>query len=178
MLIRQLTQWASSLRNYIEARLIAALELLTAGLSDTPTAVIDAPTRRLRERGIHHPSLNAELEWQQVLRHGRERMLVTTDVTRIWAFLLDQLDIAAGEHVLHLGCGTGCYTAIVARLVGPTGKITAIEIDAGLAEKACATLIPWPQIQGEPGLFFGFEKSGLSAPKPGRPPAATAMLPA
>ena len=34
------------------------------------------------------------------------------------------------------------------------------------------------EIQGEPGLFFGFEKPGLSAPKPGRTPAATAMLPA
>jgi protein-L-isoaspartate(D-aspartate) O-methyltransferase len=61
-------------------------------------------------------------------------MLVTTDVTRMWAFLLDQLAIVAGEHVLHLGCGY--CTAILAELVGPTGKITAIEIDASLAEKA------------------------------------------
>ena len=66
-----------------EIRLIAARALLTAGISDTPTADIDALTRRLRERGIHHPSLNAELEWQPVLQHGKERMLVTTDVTRM-----------------------------------------------------------------------------------------------
>ena len=43
-----------------EIRLIAARALLTAGVSDTPTADIDALTRRLRERGIHHPSLNTE----------------------------------------------------------------------------------------------------------------------
>lgn len=63
--------------------MIAARALLTAGISDTPTADIDALTRRLREGGIHHPSLNAELEWQPVLQHGKERMLVTTDVTRM-----------------------------------------------------------------------------------------------
>ena len=45
-----------------------------------------------------------------------------------------------------LGCGTGYYTAILAELMGPKGKITAIEIDAGLAEKARAALAPWPQI--------------------------------
>ncbi len=64
----------------------------------------------------------------------------------LWAFLLDQLDVAAGAQVLHLGCGTGYYTAIMAELIGPTGKITAIEIDASLAGKAQAALMPWPQI--------------------------------
>lgn len=64
----------------------------------------------------------------------------------LWAFLLDQLDIAAGAQVLHLGCGTGYYTAVMAELVGPTGRITALEIDAGLAETARAALRSWPQI--------------------------------
>jgi protein-L-isoaspartate(D-aspartate) O-methyltransferase len=36
----------------------------------------------------------------------------------LWVFLLDQFDIAAGAEVLHLGCGTGYYTAIVANLSG------------------------------------------------------------
>jgi protein-L-isoaspartate(D-aspartate) O-methyltransferase len=47
----------------------------------------------------------------------------------LWAFLLDQLDIFTDERVLHLGCGTGYYTAVMAELVGPTGRITAIEIE-------------------------------------------------
>jgi protein-L-isoaspartate(D-aspartate) O-methyltransferase len=34
----------------------------------------------------------------------------------------------------------------MAELAGPTGKITAIEIDTGLAERARTALIPWPQI--------------------------------
>jgi protein-L-isoaspartate(D-aspartate) O-methyltransferase len=64
----------------------------------------------------------------------------------LWAFLLDQLDITGGEQVLHLGCGTGYYIAVVAELVGPRGKVTAIEINASLAEKARIALEPWPQI--------------------------------
>jgi protein-L-isoaspartate(D-aspartate) O-methyltransferase len=70
-------------------------------------------------------------------------VLVALDASRginngqpsLWAFLIDQLDIAAGENVLHLGRGTGYYTAILAELIGPTGKITGVEIDADLAEK-------------------------------------------
>jgi protein-L-isoaspartate(D-aspartate) O-methyltransferase len=82
-------------------------------------------------------------------------VLVALDASRginngqpsLWAFLIDQLDITAGENVLHLGCGTGYYTAIMAELIGPTGKITAIEIDVDLAEKARAAVVPWPQIR-------------------------------
>jgi protein-L-isoaspartate(D-aspartate) O-methyltransferase len=81
----------------------------------------------------------------------------------LWAFLLDQLDILAGEQVLHLGCGTGYYTAVMAELVGPTGKITAIEIDPDLAEKARAALMPWPQVtvSNADGANISFEPTDL-----------------
>ena len=38
-----------------------------------------------------------------------------------------------GEHVLHIG--VGYYTAILAELVGATGRVTAIEYDAELAAR-------------------------------------------
>jgi protein-L-isoaspartate(D-aspartate) O-methyltransferase len=81
----------------------------------------------------------------------------------LWAFLLDHLNIAVGELVLHLGCGTGYYTAIVAELIGPMGKITAVEIDPGLAEKARAALLPWPQIAvgNADGASISFEPTDL-----------------
>jgi protein-L-isoaspartate(D-aspartate) O-methyltransferase len=41
-----------------------------------------------------------------------------------------------GEHVVHIGAGTGYYTAIMARLVGTSGKVTAIEFDPILAARA------------------------------------------
>jgi protein-L-isoaspartate(D-aspartate) O-methyltransferase len=64
----------------------------------------------------------------------------------LWASAFDGLDVRLDDQVLHLGCGTGYYTAILAELAGPRGKVTAIEIDAGLAERARVSLTPWPQV--------------------------------
>lgn len=44
--------------------------------------------------------------------------------------------IKPGEHVVHIGTGTGYYTAIMSHLAGPSGKVTGIEIDTGLAARA------------------------------------------
>ena len=52
----------------------------------------------------------------------------------------------AGEHVVHIGTGTGYYTAIMAGLVGPSGKVTGIELDAGLAERAKENLSSFPNV--------------------------------
>src|SRR5204863_4889865 len=55
--------------------------------------------------------------------------------------------IKAAEDVLHLGCGTGYYTAIAAELTGTAARVTAVEIDPMLAEKARAALSGWHQVQ-------------------------------
>ena len=43
-----------------------------------------------------------------------------------------------GETIIHIGAGGGYYTAALARLVDPGGKVFAYEIDARLAEMAQA----------------------------------------
>lgn len=53
----------------------------------------------------------------------------------------------AGEHVVHIGAGTGYYTAILAELVGSSGRVTAIEFDAGLAARAAANFRRAPNIR-------------------------------
>jgi protein-L-isoaspartate(D-aspartate) O-methyltransferase len=45
---------------------------------------------------------------------------------------------ADGEHVVHIGTGTGYYTALLAHLVGPSGRVTGIEYDPELAARAKA----------------------------------------
>lgn len=45
-----------------------------------------------------------------------------------------------GEHVVHLGAGTGYYSAVLAELVGEEGRVTAVEIDSQLATVAKAAL--------------------------------------
>ena len=87
-------------------------------------------------------------------RHVYHDVLIALDEARginngqqsLWAGLFDELGITAGERALHLGCGTGYYTAIAAELVGPNGRVTGIEIDPELAERARAVLMRWPQV--------------------------------
>ena len=52
------------------------------------------------------------------------------------AKLLEALGPKSGEHIVHVGPGAGYYSAILAELVGPTGRVTAVEFDAALAERA------------------------------------------
>jgi protein-L-isoaspartate(D-aspartate) O-methyltransferase len=64
----------------------------------------------------------------------------------LWAFSFSHLASAKDEHVLHLGCGTGYYTAILATLIGAGGRITAIELDPVLCARAREALAPWPNV--------------------------------
>jgi protein-L-isoaspartate(D-aspartate) O-methyltransferase len=45
-----------------------------------------------------------------------------------------------GESVVHIGAGTGYYTAILASLVGEAGRVTAFEIEGDLAARAVGNL--------------------------------------
>jgi protein-L-isoaspartate(D-aspartate) O-methyltransferase len=45
---------------------------------------------------------------------------------------LDWLAVNEGDRVVHIGAGTGYYTAILAAIVGETGTVTAIEVDPAL----------------------------------------------
>ena len=63
----------------------------------------------------------------------------------LWAALYDQLGMTGGEHVVHVGAGTGYYSALLAEIVGREGRVTAVEIDPELAARARAGLAAWPQ---------------------------------
>jgi protein-L-isoaspartate(D-aspartate) O-methyltransferase len=54
------------------------------------------------------------------------------------SMLVAQAAPRAGEHVVHIGAGVGYYSAIMAHMVGDTGRVTAIEFDADLAERLAA----------------------------------------
>ena len=87
-------------------------------------------------------------------RHVYHNVLVALDEARginngspsLWAFVLDHLDVTTGARVLHLGCGTGYYSAILAELAGPIGAVTAVELDGALAARAREALAPWPRV--------------------------------
>jgi len=49
-------------------------------------------------------------------------------------------NIRKGDHVVHVGTGTGYFTAILAQLTGPSGRVTGIEFDPDLAVRASKNL--------------------------------------
>ncbi|MDQ8731761.1 methyltransferase domain-containing protein [Bradyrhizobium sp. LHD-71] len=63
------------------------------------------------------------------------------------AHLMHRASPATGERVVHVGTGTGYYTAILAHLAGPSGRVTGIEHDPELAVRAKVNLAPWPHVE-------------------------------
>ena len=76
-----------------------------------------------------------------------------------------------GEHVVHIGAGVGYYTAILAELVGATGRVTAIEYDAELAARATANLAQTPHVR----VVHGDGTQIAFAPRGARPAGANAI---
>lgn len=64
----------------------------------------------------------------------------------LWAALYDELGLQRGEHVVHVGTGTGYYTAILAEIVGSAGRVTAVEIEPEFARRSGDNLSAWPQV--------------------------------
>jgi protein-L-isoaspartate(D-aspartate) O-methyltransferase len=62
------------------------------------------------------------------------------------AISLAALNPVGGETVLHIGAGTGYYTAILSKLVGPTGSVLAYEIEPDLAQRATINLADYPNV--------------------------------
>jgi protein-L-isoaspartate(D-aspartate) O-methyltransferase len=52
------------------------------------------------------------------------------------AVWIDALGLEAGGRVLHVGCGLGYYTAVMAQCVGSSGRVVAFEVDETLANEA------------------------------------------
>jgi protein-L-isoaspartate(D-aspartate) O-methyltransferase len=79
------------------------------------------------------------------------------------AHLIHRASPAAGDHVVHVGTGAGYYTAILAHLAGPTGRVTGIEHDPELSRRAKVNLAPSPTveiIEGD-GALVAFDEADV-----------------
>jgi protein-L-isoaspartate(D-aspartate) O-methyltransferase len=63
------------------------------------------------------------------------------------ALWLASADPKPGDHAVHIGAGAGYYSAILAHMVGPSGRVTAIELDPALSTRATANLAPFQNVQ-------------------------------
>jgi protein-L-isoaspartate(D-aspartate) O-methyltransferase len=79
------------------------------------------------------------------------------------AHLIHQASPVAGEHVVHVGTGTGYYTAILAHLAGSSGRVTGIEYEPELAARAKANFAGYPNveiIEGD-GTLVAFDQADV-----------------
>ena len=94
------------------------------------------------------------------------------------AHLIHRASPAAGEHVVHIGTGTGYYTAILAHLVGPSGRVTGIEYEPELAARAKANFAAYPNvniIEGD-GALVSFDTADVIYVNAGCTRPATSWL--
>jgi len=95
------------------------------------------PTPDADPRHIYHDVLVA-IDPKRLLNNGQPSGL---------AFLIEALELQPGAQVVHLGCGTGYYTAILAHVVGGGGRVIAVELDANLANRAADNLRTLKQVK-------------------------------
>jgi protein-L-isoaspartate(D-aspartate) O-methyltransferase len=86
---------------------------------------------------LYHNVLVA-IDAKHCLNNGQPSFLAT---------LIDSLELIRGDSVAHIGCGTGYYTAIIAEVVGSAGRVTAFEVDTGLAAEARTNLSHLSHVQ-------------------------------
>lgn len=72
---------------------------------------------------------------------------------------LGALNVKEGETILHIGAGTGYYTAILSQLTGRKGSVVAYEIEESLAKRAAANLSDYPNVTLH-------QRSGTEGPLP------------
>ena len=76
---------------------------------------------------------------------------------------IDALALKSGERVYHLGCGVGYYTAILAEVVGASGKVVGLELQPELAERAKQNLANYAQVTVEAGDGATFDPGDCDA---------------
>ncbi len=117
------------------------------------------------------------------LRHVYQDVAIALDAARMLnngapgflARVLEALEIKEGERVAHIGCSTGYYSAILAEVVGPRGRVIAVELAPDLVERARRNLARWKQIEvrhadgvGQPSeaVDVVFVQAGVTHPQP------------
>ncbi len=71
-----------------------------------------------------------------IRRDAAGRAMASASAPDLVALMLELLDLRPGLRVLEIGTATGINAALLARLVGPAGHVTSVEIDADLAAGA------------------------------------------
>jgi protein-L-isoaspartate(D-aspartate) O-methyltransferase len=92
--------------------------------------------RSISRQYLSTPDANPIHLYQDVLVALDEARELDNGLPSLWARLFDLLDIKRTDRVVQIGCGSGYYTAILSEVVGPRGRVVAIDCDEALIERA------------------------------------------
>ena len=138
------------------ARLVAA----NAGVSAVHQRIIDAfatvpreqflgpgPWKVFTRSGYIETPSDPALLYQDVLVALKSEAHLNNGQPSLHMGCLAALGVKEGETVVHVGAGTGYYSAILATLTGPAGRVIAYEIDPDLAPRAKDNLAAYPNVE-------------------------------
>ena len=119
----------------LRERLVAEV-LATSGIRDEriAAALRDVPRHLFLP---HLPPEEAYLDDAIVTKRDAEgQPISSSSQPAIMAIMLDQLDLAPGQRVLEIGAGTGYNAALISHIVGPSGTVVSVDIEADLVDRA------------------------------------------
>ncbi len=116
-------------------------KLIAEGHIRTPR--VEAAFRAVRRR-LFLPGVAQDIAYSNgvVVTKQRENgeSISASSQPAIMAIMLEQLALEPGHRVLEIGAGTGYNAALLAHIVGETGRVVTVDIDEDLAEGARAHL--------------------------------------
>jgi protein-L-isoaspartate(D-aspartate) O-methyltransferase len=118
--------------------------------------VASGPWNVLSQTGYtQSPSSDAAFLYQDVVVAIAEDRQINNGQPSLHAICLHNLDPQPGEIAVHIGAGTGYYTAILAHLIGPAGEVHAYEIERDLAARTASNLaeMQWVTVHSRSGTI-------------------------
>lgn len=113
----------------------------------------DPPWRIFAEESEGELVDDPALLYQDVLVQLKRSGSINNGQPSLHAICLASLHLRLGEATIHIGAGTGYYTAMLGLLVGATGRVYAYEIEKDLAAAAIRNLreMAWVEVRAESG---------------------------
>ena len=74
------------------------------------------------------------------IRWDEEIPISSSSQPRMMAIMMEQLNLEPGSRVLEIGAGTGYNAAILAHVVGETGRVITMDIDQDIVDEAAGNL--------------------------------------
>lgn len=131
-----------------QAGLPAGSELAAAFAATPRERFVSEPPWRIFTRSgfVEAPTSDPALLYQDVVISMSRDQALNNGQPSLHAFCIAALAPKDGEHIVHVGAGTGYYSTILARLVGASGRVDAYEIEQDLAHRASANLLEFSHV--------------------------------